>query len=533
MPLPTPQSNFVQGSESHLCALFPHRYDYLWAEHPAPGERPQWQTQSKHPLTDRLIQQGAFLYGVRFGTQTNYFLLDIDQHSAYHPSRDPLAIQRLTAAFEQIGIVAYVAVTSSQSGGLHLYFPYPIAQKSYQIGRVVQAIAQNAGFKVKPGHLEIFPNARPYQEKLSLYAGHRLPLQLGSYLLNQNFEPLFTTEAEFVRQWTFAQARNEVSMETIGQTWKIAQRQERAITKNAAKFLNDLDAEIEPGWTGYGQTNWILSKVADREFIFRHVLSGGAPLEGETLVAAILHVVTALPGYKEFCRHQQDIEERVRDWARCVEKHRYHYGGTKAKLMGNSSPPSKPLNQNVLKAEDAQRRIREAVADLTAKNELPSAITARRKAIERYGISPTTLNKYRSLWHPIELDHTLKKQAENTPVKKVPEALSNQEVQTLTSNKLSDAPAAPPEQAGISTDRVGGCGGDFIPPESKQKLLSRIEQGRRQQAETQSSVTSLEAKRQQRAEVQYQIQLTQWLKSGDPILIKEARGRLGLPQPPL
>jgi hypothetical protein len=529
MTLSTSQLNSVHSSESNFYALFPHRYDYLWAEHPAPGERPQWQTQSKHPLSDRLLQQGAFLYGVRFGKKTNYFLIDIDKDSAYHPNCDPFAVQRLTAALEQIGIVAYVAVTSSQSGGLHLYFPYTSPQKSYQIGRAVQAIAQNAGFKVKPGHLELFPNARPYQEKLSLYTGHRLPLQLGSYLLNQDFEPIFTTESEFVRRWQFAQARNDISNETIDQVWKTAQRQERAITKNAAKFLNDLDAEIEPGWTGHGQTNWILSKVADREFIFRHVLSGGEPLKGESLVTAILQVVTALPGYKEFCRHQHDIKERVRDWAQCVEKHRYHYGGTKLKLMGNSSPPSKAPNQNILKAEDAQRRIREAVADLIAKDDLPSAITARRKAIERYGISPTTLNKYRSLWHPTELDHTLEKQEENISNEKAPKAFSNKEVQTLPLNKFLDAPAAPPEQAGIF-DQVGGSGGTFMPSDLKQKLLSRLEQGRRQQAEIQSNISSIEAKRQQRSEEQYQAQLARWLESGDSILIKEARDRLGLPQ---
>ncbi|MBD1847841.1 hypothetical protein H6F89_31560 [Cyanobacteria bacterium FACHB-63] len=63
-------------------------------------------------------------------------------------------------------------------------------------------------------------------------------------------------------------------------------------------------------------------------------------------------------------------------------------------------------------------------------------------------------------------------------------------------------------------------------------MLSWIEQVRQQQVDIQSSVASLEAKRQQRAEAQHQFQLTQWLESGDPILIKEARERLGLLPPP-
>jgi len=64
--------------------IFPHRFDYIYANHVHPGDRPDWQTESRHPLNDRLIEQGALLYGVRFGAQTSYVMLDIDAGSPYH-----------------------------------------------------------------------------------------------------------------------------------------------------------------------------------------------------------------------------------------------------------------------------------------------------------------------------------------------------------------------------------------------------------------------------------------------------------------
>ena len=94
-------SSVPEGDDPFL-ALWSHRYDYLWAEHPNPGDRPDWQTESRHPLSDRLLQQGTSLYGVRFGPTTRYCVLDIDKGSAYHPNRDRFAWRRLVAALDDL-----------------------------------------------------------------------------------------------------------------------------------------------------------------------------------------------------------------------------------------------------------------------------------------------------------------------------------------------------------------------------------------------------------------------------------------------
>ena len=76
----------VQESDDPFLALWPHRYDYLWAEHPNPGDRPEWKTEIRHLLGDRMLQQGTHLYGVRFGNQTDYLMLDIDAVVSTIPS---------------------------------------------------------------------------------------------------------------------------------------------------------------------------------------------------------------------------------------------------------------------------------------------------------------------------------------------------------------------------------------------------------------------------------------------------------------
>jgi hypothetical protein len=145
---------YVHDWDDKFLSLFPHRFDYIWAEHSSPNAGVEWKTESRHPLSDRLIQQGAYLYGVRFGAETNYCLLDIDAHSTYHPQQDPFAISRIAAALEPLGLVSYIACTSSYSGGLHLYFPCQQTQSSWQLAIVLACLLENAGFKLQPGQLE-------------------------------------------------------------------------------------------------------------------------------------------------------------------------------------------------------------------------------------------------------------------------------------------------------------------------------------------------------------------------------------------
>ncbi|GAP99553.1 hypothetical protein [Leptolyngbya sp. NIES-2104] len=400
--------------DNQFLSLFPHRYDYIWAEHPHSGAKVNWQTETRHPLSDRLIQQGAYLYGVRFGAETQYCLLDIDVRSPYHPNRDPFAIKRIAEALEPLGLVEYIICTSSYSGGLHLYFPFSKAQSSWQFAIAVATLLENSGFKLIPGQLETFPNPKPYIAggTPSLFNSHRLPMQTGSYLLNQEFQPIWSTQQTFIQRWQFAQNRNDLDTKTLKQILKQAKRRVFQVSGKAEKFINDLNAEIELGWTGYGQTNRLLGRIAMRSYIFHHVLSGGQPLEGEALIKAIVETAKALPGYQEWCRHQHEIEHRAEEWANCIQSsHYFHYGEPQGKFKAKSEvlesantawreacDQAPSWNQQQL--ESARDRIRSAIVDLLEKGTLPINATARFKVLVQYKIGGGSLYRHRDLWHP-------------------------------------------------------------------------------------------------------------------------------------
>jgi hypothetical protein len=389
--------------------LWPHRFDFLYAGHPDPDKSPNWYTERRFPLSDRTIEQGAQLYGVRFGQTTAYVMIDIDRGSAYHPDRHADKICRIRQAMESIGLVESLVCTSSDSGGLHLYFPLDVAQKSYAIGIAVTALMERQGLKVKPGQLEVFPNARPYCRSgfPPLLNGHRLPMQNGSLLLNQNLEPLLWSDRDtFAQNWQRAQHRNQIDQVAIQRLVK-TRRQKFAITTSAEKFLNDLNATIQEGWTGNGQTNHILGRIAMRSYVFGEVLYASEPLTGEALVEDIVKTAKQLPGYEEYCNHRHDIEARAKEWSRSIEQgsHYFPYGRKDLKII-DLETPTKENNRdlwNQKQSNEARQRIQAAVADLLNKEKLASQTTKRFNQLAEYGIGGSTLYKHKDLWDPKSL----------------------------------------------------------------------------------------------------------------------------------
>jgi hypothetical protein len=408
MQTPSVVFKSLQEQQDSFLALFPHRYDFIWAPHSRPGEAVNWQTERRYPLSDRQINQGRTLYGVRFGSKTSYTLLDIDQGSLYHPTRDPFAIRRIVEALEPLGIVSYLACTSSYSGGLHLYFPFEEPQSSWQLSIALVTLLENAGFQLQPGQLEVFPNPKSYRSdgSFSLFNAHRLPLQIGSYLLNDDFQPMWSDRTVFVQHWNFTRSRNLVDATSIKRVLKQSKRHPFRISGKADQYLNDLNAEIELGWTGPGQTNRLLGRITMRSYVFHHVLTGGQPLTGQALVDEIVRVARSLPGYTEWCRHQHELEHRAEEWARCIENsHYFHYGDAcgKYKAPIQESVVEDLPNWNQQQLESAREKIRSAIADLLEKGVLPSSATRRFKALLEYRIGGGSLYRHKDLWHPYYL----------------------------------------------------------------------------------------------------------------------------------
>lgn len=525
MHLPQNSNSFAYVTEDQtpFFALFPHRYDYIWAEYKAPDQPVQWQTESRHPLSDRQIKWGEYFYGVRFGKKTAYALLDIDISSCYHPKRDPFAIRRIMGALEPLGIVHGITLTSSYSQGLHIYLPFAKAQKSGALALAIAALLEHAGFKIAPGHLEIFPDPKPYitNGKPPLYAAHRLPLQSGSYILTEDWEPTYSSQREFMRQWQFCTQQNDVTRASIKQVLKTYRRRQYNVSTSAAKFLNDLNTEIEQGWSGYEQTNNLLGRIAMREYIFGHILSGVSPLEGDDLVHQIVKVATALPGYQQWCRHKHEIHKRAKEWARSVETSRYFHYGSKSGTLSTLKPSEeeeKP-SWNEQQSQTAREKIRQAIAQLLTAGTLPAGTTERFKALIQHNISGSTLYRHRDLWHPAHLQEATGEPVEIPPDPPL-ESAGQQSLKDCARTAISLLPEnecnpLPDEALSDPQEEKEKTGCNVI--SGPQSILDMVKGEAMQEAIETHKRLRLEGQKKR-----YQEQMQRYLDSGDPILMAEA-----------
>ncbi|WP_250565004.1 hypothetical protein, partial [Adonisia turfae] len=237
-----------------------------------------------------------------------------------------------------------------------------------------------------------------------LFNAHRLPLQRGSYLLNDDLDPIWTDQTTFVDQWRQCQGRNNLSNETLQQIIRQKKRRSYRLSNKADKFLNDLNAEIEQGWTDHGQTNRLLGRITMRTYVFHHVIYGGETLHGNSLIKEVLTIAKALPGYELWCRHQHEIEDRVSEWVSCIEKsHYFHYGEQFGKYKSKKEKPDSENTEpswNQRQSQKTKGKIQAALKELSDKNELPEQATARFNALKKFGIGGGSLYRYKELWHP-------------------------------------------------------------------------------------------------------------------------------------
>lgn len=531
---------YVLEQDNLFLQLWPHRFDFIWAEHPEARHKPQWQTESRYPLSDRLCIQGGYLYGVRFSSITNYIMLDIDQGSLYHPTNDPLAIPRIQAALEDLGLVSSIICTSSYSGGLHLYFPFTKPQKTWEIALAIASVLESQGFKQAAGHLELFPNPRNFatQGGSTLYQAHRLPLQAGSYLLDKNYLPISSAQATFVQHWLRCQDKNDLNQVTLKHALKIARRHSYRVTTKAEKFLNDLNAEIERGWTGPGMTNRLLGRITMRSYIFGHILNADQPLSGEALVEDIVRVAKALPGFYDWSNHVHEIDKRARDWARAIEQcERYFPYGTAKTTTPVAVEESSSYHKR--QASNARENVRLAVAILLNEGQLPPTVRARFQLLtSRFHVGGTTLYKHKDLWHPDYL--TDEPPVENPPdpqaIKVIPEA-GCYEAAPASGNPpslLDQRSRNSPSNEGFKDARLTsmnvGSRNTLTPSEEGQLLLFKLNQAIAATKAKQQQIVAVrlgaqaEYKRQQAeaADRRHVERMKGYLASNDEILMGEA-----------
>ena len=254
--------------------------------------------------------------GKRFGKLTNYLMLDIDINSPFHPRNQGLS--KILNAMESLGLTRYIIVRSSQSGGLHIYFPLAEPVYSYAIANAAHAVLTQAGIEIKGGICELFPNKKAYEAE---HNGHRLPLQAGSYILDESFNPISNSKAAFVQMW---QSAAEAQAEKI--TTKVSSQTFASSTqyRTATGYQAATGDRIPPiAWTGYGQSNEVM----------RQLVNYGDGYAGmrtvESLAEWIIRIAPQLPGYEEFASKESKHDLQRRNWAWrwaiCHFKKRWEY----------------------------------------------------------------------------------------------------------------------------------------------------------------------------------------------------------------
>ena len=254
--------------EQEFAALFPHLWDWIFKDPDG------WHTNPKYPLSPRdLIEKWRSpheIIGVRFCTETNRLVIDLDSGSQYHAANDEQGYKKILGVMEGIGLAGYILMQSSNSTGLHLYFPLPELVNSFSLACAARHKLEKAGLIVKGGTLEIFPNVKAYSDApKTLFNGLRLPLQAGSYLLDCNYEPYSQSIESFLNAWDSAAASQDLKI--LNKAIATAPRPKNFKTQKTGKggtWRSDLESRIETGWTGEDQTNELMYEIAQYGRIF-------------------------------------------------------------------------------------------------------------------------------------------------------------------------------------------------------------------------------------------------------------------------
>ncbi|MFB2772675.1 hypothetical protein ACE1AT_25865 [Pelatocladus sp. BLCC-F211] len=409
---------------------FWHPWSAIVAPVPAFVSKPAWRTIDYYLQPSqlwKLHQNSQQLVGVRFGSNTRYAIIDLDAGGDYHNLE---SINRIKSALEDIGIVDIIPIQSSFSGGYHLIITFTTLQPTFNLACALEYTLRDAGFIPRKGHLEIFPNAKPWGENCIInYNAIRCPMQPGSgaLLLDDDLQPISDSVCVFLDYCARAAVRQDLTRlkRAIKKARKRHNRERyrKQMSSDVEAWRADWEEIIATGWTGPGQTNNLLQIFVGYGIVF-------LDLKGENLVNYALKTATNAPGYIQYCRHQHEIEARVRHWIECTIRHQWYtpYASYPERLLGtfantfaeaisgirgiikpkdNIIPFDRRQALNQQRSLEAQRRIRWAVNALEWGTGLPEGITDRTKAIsneykQRFHktLSQETLRKHLHLWHP-------------------------------------------------------------------------------------------------------------------------------------
>ena len=383
-----------------------HRFFQLWLDQPSWSpiikKADGWMTivnpsGKKVPLVLGTVEshyRRDIILGKRFGKLTNYLMIDIDINSPFHPRNG--GIEKILAAMESLGLCRYLLIRSSDSEGIHIYFPLAEPVSAWGIACATHTALTAAGVAIAGGTCELFPNKRAFNAE---HNGHRLPLQTGSFLLDEDFCPISNHKADFVSRWETAATHQDnqtlqqaLSGNAVYATPSTPVEPPSVVTtpQQPPTTAERITHVVPPiAWTRYGQSNDIMRELAN----YGDRYAGHRT--STTLAAWMTAVAPQLSGYQQFAspKSKRDIEDG--SWAkRWAESH------FRSKWLYGVSGPDH--NANI--AADAKYRIFAALermcidTDITVTG-LWNQISRTAKCCFNVGVNWNTLDKYRDeIW---------------------------------------------------------------------------------------------------------------------------------------
>ena len=334
------------------------------------------------------------ILGKRFGKLTNYLMIDIDINSPFHPRNG--GIDQILAAMESLGLCRYLLVRSSDSEGIHIYFPLAEPVSAWGIACAAHAALTAAGITIAGGICELFPNKKALNAE---HNGHRLPLQDGSFLLDNDFCPISNHKADFLHRWQTAAAHQD------------DEKLRRTLSSNAICASPSTPVELPPTVaaipstrTSTARIKHVIPPIAWTSFrqsndVMRELVNYGDRYVGHKNIADLADwvrtVAPQLPGYEQFAspKSKRDIEHGTwpQRWAKS------HFNSAYAYKVGGTDH-----NANV--AHDAKTRIFAAldlicISATIGVTELFKNIASVAKHCLNKGIHWNTLKKYEAeIW---------------------------------------------------------------------------------------------------------------------------------------
>ncbi len=311
----------------------------------------------KVPLVSGTVEsyyRRDIILGKRFGKLTNYLMIDIDINSPFHPRNG--GIEQILAAMEALGLCRYLLIRSSTSEGIHIYFPLAEPVSAWAIACVAHAALTAAGITIAGGICELFPNKKAFNAE---HNGHRLPLQSGSFLLDDDFGCISNDKADFLHRWQTAAANQDekalqLALNGEGVYALPSTPVELPPVVTAPQILRSPTARtqyvIPPiAWTRFGQSNEVM-----RELVNYGDRYGGYK-NSTDLAAWVKAIAPQLPGYQMFASPKSKHDIEYGSWPkRWAES---HFRSAWLYRVGGSDH-----NANV--ARDAKRRLFAALAHI-------------------------------------------------------------------------------------------------------------------------------------------------------------------------